>query len=208
MLLLMLWVIPIGCQTDNAMVRFVRSDNRFHGGEYEPALKKWTRKDRIYTGLALELIVVATFKSALYRQAFTDEYARLYRMDAATKKEMLHKQLKEAKEYHEFFIAAYTPEKNTNDVDEPDSVWKVFLVDDQNRSVEPSLREKLDKSDAKYQYFFPYITVWKSIYRLRFPVTSNHIGTKAADGMTPHVKLVITGVLGTSEMEWLPANTN
>lgn len=91
---------------------------------YSGYLSDWTRETRIYNGLDHELTVAATFKSAQYRNAFTEEYTRLYKLNAAEKDKLVKDQREAAETYNDFILAAYASEDKTNDFNKRDSIWK------------------------------------------------------------------------------------
>jgi hypothetical protein len=82
---------------------------------YRDVFEAWTQEGRIYDGLSTKLISKATFKSAAFRQAYAEEYARLYKLEGPEYDKLLADQQKAAADYHDFVIAAYVPEKNWDD---------------------------------------------------------------------------------------------
>ncbi|MDI6686743.1 MAG: hypothetical protein QME06_00820 [Desulfobacterales bacterium] len=184
----------LGCRAFGPIERLKESYDPYHGGQYEAALKDWSREARIYRGLDVQLIADATFKSFKFRNAYSNEYARAYKLTDSEKTKLLKDQKNAALAYNDFLLVAYVPDKKFNDFNKKDSIWKIYLTDGKGKMVNPLEIRKIKKVDAVTTHFFPYITPWKSVYMVRFPTTST-----AAD---KPIKLIITSVLGSAEMIW------
>jgi len=105
-------------------------------------------------------------------------------------------------EHNEFILAAYVPEEKENDFDKKKSIWKIYLVLDENPPESPLEIRKIDKKDASFIHFFPHITPWQSVYIVRFPVTSSKSGGRLMGDGAKIIKLVVVGVAGAAELEW------
>lgn len=182
--------------------RFLESTDPYHTETYKEICNEWSREARIHRGLEVELIVSATFKSEEFRHAYADEYAKAYKLTPDEKKQFLEDQFKAATLSHEFLIASFVPNKEWDNFDKANSMWKLYLVNDQNERVVPVEVRKVKRQDAVTPHFFPYITPWKSIYAARFPYNIPGTSHPLIKDDTKGVKLVITSVLGTAEMRW------
>lgn len=170
--------------------------------EYRTAFKAWTREGRIYDGLDVKLISSLTFKSSQFRRAYTYEYARLYRLNDSEKNDLMRDQRKAADAYHDFMFAVYVPEVEWNDFSKKKSMWKIYITRDGVEQIKPLEIRKIKQKDGVLAYFYPYITVWKSIYRIRFPIINLDTDEKTINPNTDSITLVITSVLGSAEVEW------
>ena len=99
-------------------------------------------------------------------------------------------------------IASFVPEKKWDEFDKPQSMWKLYLVNDRNERVEPTEVRKCKEQDARVSYFFPYVTPWKSVYVVKFPCQVPETDRPLVGVDTKSITLVITSVLGTAEMNW------
>jgi len=189
----------LGCQP---VERLKESYDPYHGGQYKAALTDWSREARIYRGLGVELIATATFKSSKFRDAYSNEYARAYKLTGSEKTKLLEDQKNAALAYNDFLLAAYVPDKKLDDFHKKDSIWKIYLTVGKGGLLKPLEIRKIKKVDAVTTHFFPYITPWKSVYLVRFPATSPEAGKAVIDSGAEHIKLIITGVLGSAEMVW------
>ncbi len=169
---------------------------------YRDVFDTWTKEGRIYDGLSTKLISKATFKSAVFRQAYAQEYARLYKLEASEYDKLLSDQQKAATEYHDFVIAAYVPEKNWDDFSKEASTWKIYITRDDVEQIRPLEIRKLKRKDPIMAYFYPYVTTWKSIYQVRFPTNDPKTGAQLLDDSHDAVTLVMTSVHGSVEFKW------
>ncbi len=163
---------------------------------------EWSREARIHRGLEVELIVSATFKSEEFRRAYADEYAKAHRLTPERKKRFVEDQVEAATHGHEFLIASFVPDEKWDDFGKAKSMWKLYLVNDQNERVVPIEVRRARLKDAVTPHFFPYVTPWKSVYKVRFPYNVPTTDQPFIQENTKGIKLVITSVLGTAEMGW------
>ena len=192
----------LGCRAFEPVERLKESYDPYHGGQYKVSLTDWSREARIYRGLGVELIATATFKSSKFRDAYSNEYARTYKLTSSEKTKLLKDQKNAALAYNDFLLAAYVPDKKLNDFNKKDSIWKIYLTVGKGGLLKPLEIRKIKKVDAVITHFFPYITPWKSVYLVRFPAISPAAGKSMIDSSTENIKLIITGVLGSAEMVW------
>ena len=191
-----------GCQVFEPIERLKESYDPYHGGQYKAALTDWSREARIYRGLGVELIATATFKSSKFRDAYSNEYARAYKLTGSEKTKLLNDQKNAALAYNDFLFAAYVPDKKFNDFHKKDSIWKIYLTVGKGGLINPLEIRKIKKVSAVTTHFFPYITPWESVYLIRFSAISPATGKAVIDGDAKNIKLIITSVLGSAEMVW------
>ena len=142
---------------------------------YEPVCDTWSRDARIYRAFSAELIATATYKSEEYRRAYTDEYAEAYTLTPEAKQEFWQDQLDALTRGSEFVMATFVSIEQWDDFHRADSMWKIYLVNDQDDRVVPAeIRQfkrqgKIRRRDSVKSHFLPYDTPWKSVYTIRFP---------------------------------------
>lgn len=187
----------VACSTVGEYVDIVRYKGLSEG--YLSELKKWTRTQTVYSQFETKATITATYRGRSFSDAFNREYARIYNLtpEEATKKEGVAAE--GLKDFREFFFYAYLPDKEANDFDRYNSVWKVYLVDGRGQRCEPAEIRKVDKVTPVMEDFFPYVQKYYGIcYRLRFPVVEGQEG----DIPTRPFRLVFTGVIGQLELSW------
>ncbi len=169
---------------------------------YRDVMDAWTQEGRIYDGLFTKLISKITFKSAVFRQAYAEEYARLYNVEGPEYDNLAVVGQKEAAQYHDFVMAAYVPEKKWDDFSKETSMWKIYITRDHLEQIKPLEIRKLKKKDPIMDYFYPYITTWKSIYHVRFPAFDPKTDSQIVGDPQDAFTLVMTSVLGSVEFKW------
>jgi hypothetical protein len=169
---------------------------------YRDVMEAWTQEGRIYDGLLTQLISKVTFKSAVFRQAYTEEYSRLYNIEGWEYDKRVMQERKEAAKYHDFVMAAYVPEKKWDDFSKKTSMWKIYITRDHVEQIRPLEIRKLKKKDPLIDYFYPYVTTWKSIYHVRFPVFDPKSDSQPIGGTDDVLTLVMTSVIGSVEFKW------
>ena len=183
-----------GCGETSWTKRWQQSADPYHGGSYPAAFSKWRREARIYQGLDLKLIAAVTVKSAQFRQAYVDEYARIYQLSEKDRDKLLQDQMAASEQYIDMVMAVYVPEKSWNDFALKKSMWQLYLSDPNGRRFIPVEIRKIKDTGEELNHFYPYLTPWKSLYHVRFPAD--------AKSGTTVIKLTITGVQGNTEMVW------
>jgi len=191
-----------GCQVVSSVKQIEASSDPYQGSNYKAVVMKWTSEVRIYRGLALELMSSATFKSPEFREAYADEYARTYKLSIEEKEKLIKDQKEASLIYNDFIMAAYVPDKKWNDFNKKDSIWEIHLNAGNGKKIKPLEIRKIKKIDAVISHFFPYINTWQSIYLVRFPAKLPGTDKNIIDDTCSNIKMVITSVLGTSEMVW------
>ena len=191
-----------GCQIVSSVKQFEASSDPYQGSAYKAVLMKWTREAPIYRGLDLELMASVTFKSPEFRDAYANEYARTYKLGRKEKEKLIKDQKEASLTYNDFIMAAYVPDKEWNDFNKKNSIWKIYLNAGNEKKIIPLEIRKIKKIDAVIIHFFPYINTWESIYLVRFPVKFPKTDKNIIDDTCSNIKIVITSVLGTTEMVW------
>ena len=201
-LVMALAVFASGCKSgkEDQPIQYT-PDSQFNP-QYKAVFETWTKEDRIYKGFDCKLIAAATYKSMLFRIAYTHEYAKLYRLSSVEKDKLLKDQVDAGDTYNEFIFAAYVPDKKWDDFPKEKSTWRIDLrVDDGERTAPVEVR-KLERNNVVLKHFFPYITPWKSVYLLRFPARHSDTGEALVGYGTRKVTLAVSSVLGSAEMTW------
>ena len=189
------------CAGFKAVKQIKASDDPYQGGNYQPVFNTWTREARIYRGLDLEMLVAATYKSVQFRRAYAEEYARIYHLGTQETLKAARDQQQPGPESIDFLIAVYVPDKKQADFSRSDSIWQIYLAQNNAKRLKPYEIRKVKKIDARLRHFFPYITPWKSVYRVRFLAEENKT-MAAKDGQSAPTTLVITGVRGSASLHW------
>ncbi len=170
--------------------------------EYRDVLNIWTRTETVYSQFETRVAISATYQGKDFKNAYLREYDRIYSLTQADRTQREALQTESLSAYREFFFYAYLPEKNDNDFDRQNSIWKVFLVNGKGERVVPLEIRRIEKVTPLVEQFYPYVhKYYGSCYRLKFPAGE---GVDAQAEGTPRkpLQLVFTSVLGKATLEW------
>ncbi|MBN1614068.1 MAG: hypothetical protein JW950_06340, partial [Deltaproteobacteria bacterium] len=166
---------------------------------------RWTRTETVHSQFETQIKVSATLKSSGFNEAYLEEYGRVYALTEDEKKRREALLADTAAGFTEFFVYVYTPEKEKNDLDRANSVWKVFLLDGKGNRTDPVEVRRIGKVTPLMQEFFPYVNPYYGVcYTIRFPVPAAAGGPSAGKNPSSEapVKLIFTGVLAQLELQW------
>lgn len=159
---------------------------------YKNRLKQWTREQTAYSELETRFQISATYRSQAFREAFLKEQARVFILSPEEQKRREAQQRETASEFTEFFFYAYTADKVQNDFGERNSLWRVFIVDEAGRQIDPLEIRKVEKVSPMVETLFPYVQKYYGFcYNIKFPRQS-----------ASSLKLVFTSYLGKVELLW------
>jgi hypothetical protein len=194
-------LLVAGCVTP--AVSLGEGPREYVATDYENVLRKWTRTQELFTLSELDnfLTATATFESWDFRWAYVVRYVQDYRLTIEQRKKLLERTLEETRQRHQFFVAIYGGERKYNDLTKPNSAWIVRLIDDTGNETAPEEIIAINKPNALERTYYPYNTVWRRAFRIRFPRVT-------ADGrptISPAAKwfgLRFAGAQGNSELIW------
>jgi hypothetical protein len=173
--------------------------------DYSQVLKTWTREQSLIdlSELDQKLNVTATYESWDFRWAYVVRYASDYRLTIGQRSELLERTLAELKDDHEFYVALYASNANWRaaDLSRTTSAWIVRLIDDQGTETAPAKIESIIKPGPLEQRYFPYTTVWRHAFRIRFPRVSTD-GRPTISSSARWFGLRFAGAEGNEELLW------
>jgi len=190
-----------GCATQTVSLH--EGPREYVATDYENVLRKWTRTEHLIALSELDnfLTATATFESWDFRWAYVIRYMQDYRLTIEQRKKLLEKTLEETRLRHQFFVAIYGGERKYNDLTKSDSAWIVRLIDDTGNETAPEEIVAIKKPNALERTYYPYNTVWRLAFRIRFPrVTSD--GRPTISPAAKWFGLRFAGAQGNSELIW------
>ncbi len=190
-----------GCATQSVNIN--EGPREYVATDYENVLRQWTRTEQLVTFSELDnfLTATATYESWDFQWAYVVRYVQDYRLTIEQRKKLLEKTLEETHLRHQFFVAIHGGERRYNDLTRPDSAWIVRLIDDTGNETVPQEISAIKKPNALERNYFPYNTVFRQTFRIRFPRAQ-------ADGrptISPKAKwfgLRFAGAQGNNELVW------
>lgn len=202
---LALTVSLAACSTPNVDLR--HGPRTYTSESYDDVLRRWTREGHAYTlnGLEDQLAVTATYQSWDFRWAYAIRYAADFRLSTDDRTQFLQTSLGALDREHEFYVALYTQAFRWGELTRPTSAWRVLLVNDHRQEVAPVHIDAIQRPGALERTYFPYTTVWRQAYRVRFPRTVRVAGQGEVEVLPPGTRYFIlrfSGPLGSSDLVW------
>ncbi len=170
------------------------------GSPYRTVLSEWTRSDEVYEDLASRAFVHATLKTAPFREAYADEYARLFALDGPEREALREAERADDLDALVVVAAFYTPAQQWNDLDPRAGLWDVRLEGPEGRRLRPVRVRRLEEHNPIWRAMYPYFAPQLTLYELRFD-------RLAADGQPvarpgEPLALVIAGAPAQIRLDW------
>jgi hypothetical protein len=118
------------------------------------------------------------------------------------KEALWQSQLIEARESHEFLVAAFVPESEATDLANPASGWRLYLETDRGDRVSPQDLRRIRKITPFITGFYPYVTPWAKVFQVRFPTRNPGSGDPFPAPGDQTLSLVITSPSGMVRLTW------
>ncbi len=167
---------------------------------YAHITEEYTRTREVHDGLETRFILSSTWLSPEWIRAFSEEYANIYYLDAARKERTIRQWREESDNFLRFFVALFTPDDRTNDLDKKNTLWSIHLVRADEVEYGPVYVRRTSLRPEEVSHFFPYAGAWFRAYEVAFPKAA---GEKVgAENSTPRFKLVLSGVQGRAVLVW------
>ncbi|NPA15564.1 MAG: hypothetical protein GXO44_03325 [Deferribacteres bacterium] len=161
---------------------------------YSRYVSYWHRRGEIRrTPTDLIMSADAVFLSCPLRMRMVDLIAQRKGWRSIETEFKKEEEYAECQAYYDFVLAVYTKDSSWNDLDSPDSMWKVILVADGIRRYPESIVRVKPKAD-EVAVFYPFIKPWMKVYRVRF----GRAGIRNAKSL----KLIITSLMGRVTLSW------
>lgn len=192
------------CAHGGPAVSLAEGPRAYTGSEYGQVMDRWTRSHSLVRLPTVDdrLTVTSTYESWDFRWSYAMRYARDYRLSIAERQALLDTSLLEVQSVHRFQIALYgnLPPRLT-DLSRPNAAWVVRLIDDRGNETAPMRVEQVLRPTAIDKAYFPYLSVWRQIFRIDFPRTK-------ADGSPTIARdarwfaLQFSGAYGQDQLTW------
>ena len=168
---------------------------------YERELGRWTGELKLYDRGRTSLLLHAVYKSERFRRAWSHEHARRFILPQDDYALLLERELADGSRFHEVLIAAWADDTKRGDFDGDDAPWRLRLVGQSGRTVEPLLVRRIKKPDTEMLVMYPIIDDDDRVYAVKFPV----LGPDGLPLLRPDdlaLKLQVAGALNRGEVVW------
>lgn len=171
--------------------------------DYAQVLDRWTRTKSLVTLSELDdlLTVTATFESWDFRWAYVVKYANDYRLTVEQRRTLLERTLAETHDTHRFYVALYGTKVRWSDLTRPNTSWIVRLIDEEGNETAPLAIELISRPGPLEIRYFPYTTVWRNVFRIKFPTTTPD-GRATISPASRWFGLRFAGAEGNEELHW------
>jgi hypothetical protein len=174
-------------------------------GQYGKALKKWTRKVALYSGLETRAFVRVVYLSPEFVELQAKEIARM-RAELPDQAAETWKKLREDYRQPSFFAIVYIPDRTANDWNERGSVWRLALNMGTGERAPDHIQRFEPPFNAELRALYPYLDDYSTGYLIRFPDPMPALAS-AAPGPPPafvptEAELVVAGALGKMRFHW------
>ncbi|NQU03303.1 MAG: hypothetical protein HQ589_04060 [Syntrophaceae bacterium] len=194
-IILILSVSLPGCSYIGEYVEI--SKNGTVSREYLDVFSRWTREKTLYSQFETRAYISTTKKSREFNRAYLSEYSRIYLVSDQEKETKERLLIDQSAQFTEFMFYAYTPEKESNDFSNANSIWKIFLINKKGERLEPVDIRKIKEVTPVIRELFPYVNpYYGSFYSIRFPREGKQ--SDASD----QCRLIFASILGRVELEW------
>jgi len=168
---------------------------------YSQALARWTEDIRLYDRWETSLLMKATYKGEAFRKAWTQEYARRFILPQDDFGLLLEQELADASRYHEFLVALWANDTKKGHFEGEGAPWKLRLVGDGDRTVDPLVLRRIKKPSTELRSFFPEIGPHDRVFVVKFPVLAGD-GTPILSPRSLGMKLQVVGAVHRGELRW------
>jgi len=184
-------------------VSMATGPREYTDSDYPQVLERWTRTKSLVTLSELDtlLTVTATFESWDFRWAYVVRYANDYRLTVEQRRTLLERTLAETQDSHRFYVALYGSNVRWADLTRANSSWIVRLIDDEGNETAPLSIELISRPGPLERRYFPYSTVWRNVFRIKFPTTTPG-GQPTIAPDSRWFGLRFAGAEGNEELRW------
>jgi hypothetical protein len=129
------------------------------------------------------------------------KYATDYRLTVEQRRTLLERTLSETQDSHRFYVALYGSNVRWADLTRANSSWIVRLIDDEGNETAPLSIELISRPGPLERRYFPYSTVWRNVFRIKFPTTTPG-GQPTIAPDSRWFGLRFAGAEGNEELRW------
>lgn len=167
---------------------------------YQAIVRKWTQTGEVYQGLKTILVVSATYPHPDVHRAHVRQYGLNHHLSEQEQKELLSQKETEAKSQLEFIMTTFSDEEEWCPLDDGDSIWTIYLINDKGVRVKPQKIECLKEVPVYIKTYYPLFSPWKKVYRVVFPLKIQN--TPLIDEQTRHFDIDFISAVGQIKLHW------
>lgn len=176
---------------------------------YDDALSTWTRTAKVYRDLESRINVAATYLSPGFVEAMTAERVRVFAPTEAELAAWSRERSAEAARSEVFFLSVATRDREWNDLDQGDSMWRLYLETDRGVKVPPERIVAVRGQPPVLSHFFPHLghfAIGYWVYFPRYPAYRDGEGLPrpVVDASLSWFKLRMRSPVAVVDLTWKP----
>jgi hypothetical protein len=165
---------------------------------YREILDRYTGRDEVYSGFDTQMFAGATYQAWPFREARVNRLARFQRTTPEEVQRQLEAERADWEKFHVFELGAWTQDRQFEDFDQRDSVWRIALVTESFEALPIEVvRER--RVDQNVRALYPYMGIFWVQYRVAFPRQGVN-GSPLIPPGTKQLTLRIASTLGRAEL--------
>lgn len=165
-------------------------------GEYGKKLEMWTRSVAIYSGLETRGFCRVVYLSPDFVDAQAKKISQM-RAELPDEAQQTREKLRAQTVTPTVFAIFYSPDKQSNDWNEKDSIWRIALNLGMGE-VEPQKIERYDRPfNAELRTLYPYLDDYNVGYMIHFPRQQAPPDFRPTDA-----QMIVAGAPGKMEFKW------
>lgn len=190
-----------GCAGQKVSLR--EGPREYVATDFEDVRERWTRTANLIplSQLDLSLQTTATYESWDFRWSYVIRFVEDYRLTLDQRRKLLDQTLDETRSGHHFFVALTGGERRFNDLTKADSAWIVRLIDSTGNETAPDEIKLIKRPNALEKTYYPYITPFHLVFRIRFPRFTVD-GKPSISDKAEWFGLRFAGAQGSNELVW------
>lgn len=157
---------------------------------YEKMIESETQHASQYDGFYQTFQTSVTFLNTKIATAVTERKSQFSGYDAQQAQKERSQMLQNMSRETQFILRLYTPENQNNDLNKPDSIWKIYLESNGQRYVGKAV--KMTERSTELKYLYPHADRFSQYYLVRFLTPTTSVESQSA-------KIILTSPLGTKE---------
>jgi hypothetical protein len=137
-------------------------------GEWARVRDQYARSAKLYDGFTTRAFAQVVYAAPEVRRARVDRLAAWRGMTTEEKERLAATERADGERWEEFLVSFFTAERDDNDLNARNSIWRVALVVPGAGESLPERVEEL-RPDATLRELYPEIGDFDIVYRVRFP---------------------------------------
>ncbi len=161
------------------------------------------RSGNLYRDFRPVMVVDTIYEDLRYRKLFLRTLREQFLVRPGDAARMRAEQVEAYRNRMDFLLFVYGGSNEKVNLHKEDSIWKVFLRDDDGQLISPMQVEPVGRKNPIFTFleqYFVGLDRWSEVVRVSFPKLD-----KAAFGKAPGehpVQLIVTGIPGTVTLAW------